>query len=120
MKHKNFTRSFADAFQGLLYALKSERNMVIHLVATAISLSASYLFQISRIEFLFVLSAIFLVIITEMFNTALEAAVDLKTMKKHPLALIAKSVAAGAVLCAVLYSLFVAWLVFAEKITDLW
>ncbi len=119
MKHKKFIRSFADALQGLLYAFRSERNLVIHCFATAAVLAASFMLQINRIELLFVLSAIFLVIISEMFNTALEAAVDLKTTKQHPLARTAKSVAAGAVLCAVLYALLVAWLVFAEKIRGL-
>ena len=60
--------------------------------------------------------AIGLVVVAELVNTAIEAAVDLVTVQDHPLAKRAKDVAAAGVLFAVLTALGVAlslgvWLV---------
>ena len=46
-----------------------------------------------------ILLVIGLVMGSEMINTAIEAIVDLKTLKDHPLAKIAKDAAAGAFMC---------------------
>ncbi len=115
MKHRTLAGSLKDAFQGVFFAIRHERNMAFHLIAAALALAASLYYQIDRLELLFVFSAIFLVILTEMFNTALEKLVDLQTREYHPLAKIAKSVAAGAVLCAAFFAVVVAYLVFGKR-----
>ncbi|MGB9802838.1 diacylglycerol kinase, partial [Desulfofundulus sp.] len=51
-------------------------------------------------------------VIAEMFNTAVEKVVDLYSSQYHPLARVAKDVAAGAVLLAALNSIVVGLLVF--------
>ncbi|HHU76697.1 MAG TPA: diacylglycerol kinase family protein [Firmicutes bacterium] len=116
MKHRTFSESLKDAFKGLFFAMRHERNMGYHILAAGIVLVVSFHFHLDRIELLFVCTAIFLVIITEMINTAVEAVVDLYTSEYHHLAKVAKRVAAGAVLCAALFSLVVAYLVFADKL----
>jgi diacylglycerol kinase (ATP) len=116
MKHKTFVGSLKDAFRGLFFAIRHERNMGYHLLVAAFVLAASFYYHLDRTEFLFVFTAIFLVILTEMFNTAVETLVDLYTSEYHPLAGIAKRVAAGAVLCAAFFALVVAYLVFADKL----
>ncbi len=115
MKHTTFIGSFKDALKGLFFVIRHERNMGFHLIAAALALAASLYYKIDRLELLFVFSAIFLVFLTEMFNTALEKLVDLHTREYHPLARIAKRVAAGAVLCAAFFAIVVAYLVFADK-----
>ncbi len=90
--------------------------MHIHLVAAGAALAASLYFKVPKTELLLIITAIFLVFITEMINTAVEAVVDLKTEQYHPLARVAKNVAAGAVLCAALFSIVVACLVFADRL----
>ncbi len=64
---------------------------------------------------LFLLSAVALVLIAELFNTALEVVVNLITDRYHPLAKIAKDVAAAGVLIASIYSLLVGGAVFLEQ-----
>ncbi|NMB35840.1 MAG: diacylglycerol kinase family protein [Firmicutes bacterium] len=118
MKHKVFLHSLKNAFRGICSALRRERNMRLHLIGAALALAASFYFRIEKYEFLFVLAAIALVLISEMLNTALEAAVDLKTLEFHPLARLAKNVAAGAVLCATLFALIVGCIVFAGRLKD--
>ncbi|NMB40973.1 MAG: diacylglycerol kinase family protein [Firmicutes bacterium] len=120
MKNKKLIQGFKDAFHGIISALRSERNLRIHLVGAATAIAASFYFKVESHEILFVITAIFLVFIAEMFNTAVEAVVDLKTKEFHPLARIAKNVAAGAVLCAALYALVVAYFVFAQRLKILY
>jgi len=117
---KNLIKSFADAGSGIFAAFYGERNMLIHLTAAVVALAASFYFQIGPMELLLVITAIFFVFIAEMLNTSVEAVVDLYMKKTHPLARTAKNVAAGAVLLAAIYSLIVAYFVFAERISGLW
>ena len=120
MKNKKLIKSVYNAFRGIVYAIHSERNLPLHLVGAAAALAASFYFKVGKAELLFVITAIFLVFITEMINTAIEAVVDLKTREFHPLARVAKNVAAGAVLCAALFALVVAYIVFADRLKSLW
>lgn len=119
MKLKKLGKSFLYALAGIVFAFRSERNMTLHIIAAALALAASFYFQVDKLELLAVIMAIFLVFITEMMNTAVEAAVDLKTRNYHPLARVAKNVAAGAVLLAALFALLVAYLVFAGRLKEL-
>ena len=72
---------------------------------------------VSRVDLLAVILAIALVLIAEMINTALEAAVDLAQPDPHPLAKVAKDVAAGGVLISAACSLAVGYLVFADRLS---
>ena len=65
------------------------------------------------------LVAISFVLITKMFNTAIEHTVDLVTNEDDPRARVAKDVAAGAVLVAAVNAVAVAYLVFYDKITSI-
>lgn len=114
-----FSRSMGWAFQGIICTLKSERHMRFHLLATIIALFTGVWLNISAWQWLFIILAIVLVWITELINTAIEAVVDLYTSRRHPLAKIAKDVAAGAVLVASLYSLVVALVIFLPKLLKL-
>ncbi|MBA4542629.1 diacylglycerol kinase family protein [Thermoactinomyces daqus] len=91
-------RSFVYALEGLKYTVITQRNMRIHfLIALAVLFFALYL-PISKLEVLVVFITIILVLFAELINTAVEAVVDMVTEEYHPLAKIAKDVAAGAVL----------------------
>ncbi|MBE3585545.1 diacylglycerol kinase (ATP) [Desulfofundulus australicus DSM 11792] len=108
----SFRKSFGYALAGLAYALRTQPNMRFHLLAALVVVVAALWLRIEGRDFLLVLLAITLVMMAEMFNTALERVVDLCTGRYHPLAKIAKDVAAGAVLLAALNSLIVGLVVF--------
>lgn len=93
--------SFRFALEGLKYTLVSQRNMRVHFTAAlAVLLLALYL-PLSKVEVLLLFICILLVLVAELFNTAVEAVVDMVSPEFHPLAKVAKDVAAGAVLlCA--------------------
>lgn len=109
-------QSFSCAIAGIFYALIMERNMKLHfLAAVGVIFWGSYL-QISRMEWGLIAFAVSLVIITEIINTAIEKTIDLITDQYHPLAKVAKNLAAGAVLVSALNAIVVAVLVFGTRL----
>lgn len=108
--------SFRCALLGLADAWKHERNMKVHSVAAVLVFAAGIWLRLDRFEWLFVLSAVFLVATMEMLNTALERVVDLFTREYHPLAKLAKNAAAGAALLAAFYAFMVALLVLLPRL----
>lgn len=119
MKAKKLLDSFNYAIEGIIYTIKTQRNMRIHVVIAVIVLLLTLFYDLSKIEILILFFTIFLVIIAEMINTSIEATIDLITDKYHELAKIAKNVAAGAVLIAAINSIIVAYLIFYDKINIL-
>jgi len=73
----------------------------------------------SIIEFILLIISISIVIICEMINTAIETTIDLITKEYHPLARIAKNVAAGSVLISALMSIVVGCIIFFNRFIDL-
>ncbi len=117
MEVRKLIDSFNYAISGLIYALRTQRNMRIHFALALIALIFSILFNVSKVELLILFFTISLVIIAEMINTAVEAVVDMYTRRYHPLAKIAKNVAAGAVLFAAINSIIVGYLIFIDDLT---
>jgi diacylglycerol kinase (ATP) len=98
MRSGNIGSAFLFAWQGVAYVVRSQRNMRIHLVAATAVLTLAAALRVSRLEFACLLLCIVVVTVLEMINTVVESVVDLVTEEYHPLAKIAKDVAAGAVL----------------------
>lgn len=111
--------SFTWAFEGIVYVLRTQRNMQLHVGAAVVALVAGVLLDFSRIEMAILLGAISLVLVSEMVNTALEAAIDAVVTDYHPLVKVAKDVAAGAVLVATVNAVAVAYFLFYAHLTDL-
>jgi diacylglycerol kinase (ATP) len=110
--------SFTWAFEGIVYVMRTQRNMRLHVASAFLAVVAGLVLNVTRLELLVVLAAITFVIVSEMFNTALEAAIDAVITEFHPLVKIAKDVAAGAVLIATVNAAAVAYLVFYENIAE--
>lgn len=111
--------SFNYAVAGVIYTLRTQRNMRIHFTAALLVLGLGLYLRVGSRDLLFLFFAIVLVIMAEMFNTAVEAVVDLYVQNFHPLARIAKNVAAGAVLMAALNSVVVAYIVIYPRLEGL-
>lgn len=116
MKNRRLLDSFGFAVNGIIYCLRTQRNMRIHAAAVLVVILLSFAAKLSRIEVIMLTFAISLVLICEMINTAIEKSIDLFTDKYHPLAKIAKDVAAGAVFIAAANSLIIGYLVFFNRI----
>ncbi len=118
-KRRSLIESFNYAVTGILSAIKTERNMKIHYFMAFSAIGLSLFFNFNRYEFLALLFAISLVFVAEMLNTAIEKVVDLVTDNYHPLAKLAKDIAAGAVLIAAINSLLVGYLLFFDRINNI-
>ncbi|WP_127582659.1 diacylglycerol kinase family protein [Paenibacillus koleovorans] len=116
---KRFRRSFRYAYEGLHYALSTQQNMQFHFSVGLIALILALVFKLPKVEVLFLLLAITLVIVTELINTAVEKAVDLAMPDLHPLAKIAKDVAAASVLVSAVFAAVTGMIVFYEPIDRL-
>jgi diacylglycerol kinase len=93
-------RSFGFAAAGLAYLVRTQPNFRVHLCATISVVGTAFGVGATAIEVAVLLLAIGLVLVSEAMNTALEAVVDLAAPTIHPLARIAKDVAAAGVLMA--------------------
>jgi len=116
MKKRGITDSFNYAIEGLKHTLKTQRNMRIHFVVAAAVIFLGIMLNLNTTEFIMLLSAVTLVIVAEMFNTALEFAVDIFTKEFHHMAKMAKDIAAGCVLVSSIYALVVGYLIFFKSI----
>ncbi len=110
-------QSFNYAFQGLVYAVRFQRNMRVHLIIGALVLITSVFLNLSRLEFTVVVFAVMFVLAMELLNSAVEKVVDIATSEIDPRAKAAKDVAAGAVLVAAINALVVAYLVLADRLS---
>lgn len=117
MRMKKLLESFNHAIDGIIEAVRTQRNMRIHILATLGVLIACFFFDISKLEFLVLAITITLVISAELVNTAIEAVVDLNTNYYHPLSRIAKNTAAGAVLITAINALIVGYIIFWDKLS---
>lgn len=111
--------SFRYAFKGLKLFFVTQHNSWIHLVAALSVIASGFLFGITKTEWLFVVVAIALVIITEMLNTAIEFLVDFVSPEYNELAGKVKDIAAGAVLFAALMAAVIGILVFGPYLLAL-
>lgn len=111
MRARTLAESFRYAWQGLVYAWSTQRNMRIHAAAAAGAIALGAWLDVGRMGMAALTMAAAVVLFAELLNTALEAAVDLATKELHPLARQAKNVAAGAVLVTAIAAAAVGWLV---------
>lgn len=108
--------SFNYAIEGIVYALRTQRNMRVHMTVAVLVAVGSLFLGVTRMELVSVVFAISLVFLTELLNTAIEAAVDVAVDTYDPLAKTAKDVAAAAVLVASVNALIVAYLVLFDPL----
>jgi diacylglycerol kinase (ATP) len=103
--------SFKYAFSGVWYVVRTQRNARIHLAVALVVVALGLWLNLSYTEWAVIVLTIGLVLAAEAFNTVAEAAVDLATAERHPLARIAKDVAAGAVLLMAITAVLVGLLI---------
>ena len=110
-RSSNFFVSFKFAGEGVLHAIRTQRNFRFHLVAAVvIALFGAWLRLLCESWAILALT-IGVVLVIEMVNTAAEAMVDLTTPDYHPFAKLVKDVAAGAVLVVAITAVVVGLLV---------
>lgn len=116
--NRNEAESFRHAAEGILYAMKHEPHMRMHLGASVVVLAAAVWVRLPAEDWLWVVSAVAAVWVTELLNTAVERAVDIASPKPSELAKIAKDAAAGAVLVASAYAVAIGIIVLGPPVWE--
>ena len=99
---RKFFSGFLFAWQGLVYAFKTQVNLRFHFLVALLVVLLGLFFRVNQTQWLVLILCITLVISAELMNTAIEKLTDLVTTEMHPLAKIAKDCGAAAVLiCAI-------------------
>jgi len=111
-KRHRVVKSFAFAITGIKTAIRTERNMRIHLFLSGVVIPCAFLFSLSKVEWLLIILLIGGMLSLELLNTAIERVVDLYTEEYHPLAKQAKDLAAGAVLIYALVAIIIGVVIF--------
>lgn len=115
-KISSYWRSFGQAYRGILYSWKTQKHLRFHIVAGTIVLIAAWWLKLTRWEWAILLLTIGSVIAAEVMNTAVEIVVDLVQPNFHPLAGMAKDVAAGAVLVTAIQAVAVGIVIFGPPL----
>jgi diacylglycerol kinase len=113
---RGLVASFGYAFAGLAYSFRTQRNFRIHISIGLLGAVAGVMLGLSLVEWAVFAAMVTLVLAAEMVNTMVESLVDLVTQQYHPLAKVAKDVAAGIVLLTAIGSVVVGLLIFLPKL----
>ncbi|BDV42521.1 diacylglycerol kinase [Geotalea uraniireducens] len=115
-KPTRFIDSVNCAIEGILYASRTQRHMRRHFLAALVLLVAVLFLRVSALEFTLLAISVAFVLFAELMNTSIEVVVDLVSPDYHPLAKIAKDVAAGGVLVAAIGAAVMGYLILSQYI----
>jgi len=115
MKSRSLIDSFRFALDGMVHVIRTHRHMRYHLLVTMAVIALSVLLRVTKIELILLIIVIAMVLLAELFNTAVEVTVDLVTDGYHPLARIAKDVSGAAVLVTTIAAVGVGAMIFLDQ-----
>lgn len=118
-KAHSTVESFGYAFQGIKTALRLEPNFRIHSVVALATLILAFLLGFNLYEWIILLFTIFLVLVLELINTAMESIIDMVSPEISQKAKIAKDVSAAAVLLTTGFAVLIGIFLFLPKIMEL-
>lgn len=121
MEHRKFSirdrvKSFKYAYEGLKFFFINEHNGRIHIFAAILVILLSCYLNISKLEWVAIMSMIALVFIAEIFNSAIEKLADALTREINPQIKIVKDLAAAGVLVTSILAALVGGLILLPKL----
>ena len=124
MKQKGFSiskrfKSFEYAFNGLKILIREEHNSRIHILGAMVVLIAGYFYQLSAFEWIAIVFAIGLVIVLEIFNSAIENISDFISPGQDDRIKRIKDLSAAGVLVGAITAAIIGLIVFVPKIIGL-
>jgi diacylglycerol kinase len=110
---KHHSKRFVYPVKGILFALRNDRSyrLQVYSVASLLAVFVYFMRPLNQTEILFIALAYTLVLITELQNSSFEAALDRMHPEMHDDIGRSKDMAAGAVLTAGFFLLFVLFIV---------
>lgn len=118
-KMKKIRNSFKYAIEGIWTSFKTERNMKIHIFIMILVIIAGIILKINKSEWIICIILFAIVIGSELFNTSIEAIVDMVMPEKNEKAKIAKDVSAGAVLVVAIGAAIIGLVIFVPRILNI-
>jgi diacylglycerol kinase (ATP) len=115
LRRKHTLSGLKYAQEGILHCFRTQRHMRYHCYILVAVLLSGLLLNLGSRDMLALVFAITLVIVAEMFNTAIEAVVDMVTEHYNPIAKLAKDVSAGAVLLSAMNAIIAGVLIFFRQ-----
>lgn len=112
-------RAVGYSSAGFRHAFRHEAAIRQELLALVVLVPAALLLPVSRLERLVLVLSMLLVILVELVNSAIEAAIDRISAERHPLSGQAKDLGSAAVAVALLITLL-CWLVIAGPVALTW
>lgn len=116
---KKHTISFKNAYQGLIWVVRSQPNFKAQLLLSFLSILGGIVLKISYLEFLIILLLICIGLAIEIINTAIEEAIDAIHKDWSEEIKIAKDASAAAMLIFAIGSFLIAGIIFIPKIIAL-
>lgn len=116
---RKLIESVGNAVRGLRFSYRTQRNLSIHTFSATAAIILGVILKISTVEMAIVFLVIASVVVLELINTAIEEIVNMLSLSRKMRAMVAKDVAAAAVLMSSLASVAVGCLIFAPKIINL-
>ncbi|WP_242695868.1 diacylglycerol kinase family protein [Desertivirga brevis] len=113
---KKFLKGFTYAFKGVQYAFNTQINFKFHTISAFVAIVAGFYFNLNSREWLWIITAVSCVLISELFNTALELLVDLVSPGYNKKAGAVKDLASAAVLITAAFALVVGAIIFLPKL----
>ena len=113
-RNSGFLKSLKNALNGFFYAIKTERNLRFHLAVANLICVFAYFFKITKLEWAVLAIAILAVLSAELFNTAIERAVDTATKDFSENAKNAKDVSASGALISAIFSVIIGIFIFGD------
>ncbi|WP_234032422.1 diacylglycerol kinase family protein [Lentibacillus cibarius] len=95
---------FSHAFNGLKEAIRTERNLKLHIAFAILVIAAGFTVRLKAAEWAVIMLAIGMVLTTELVNTVVEKMMDYLNPDTHHSVKIIKDIAAAAVLIAAVFA----------------
>ncbi len=116
---QSILKSQKHAFEGIFSILRNERNFRIQIVVAILVVMLSFILQISHQDWIAVAFLITLVLISEAFNSVIEAVCDTVSEEYRVNIKYAKDVSAGAVLISAILSFILGLIIFMPYILEI-
>ncbi len=110
---------FNHAWDGIIYALKTQKNFIFHTLIGVSALAMGIALQTTKTELLILCILFVLGVVVEMVNTAVESVVDLVTEEWHKDAKLAKDVSSGAMLVYAIGAGLIALMILIPRLISL-
>ena len=108
----SWKKKFRDSLRGLQRALRTQSSFAVHLLIACIAVVAAALLRVTTVEWGLLTAAIGMVMVAEIFNTAIESLAREVDTQFHPRLRDALDIASAAVLIAAGTAVFIGLCIF--------